>query len=335
MSAESARLSSSAFIADLGPREKSLPRFALTVVLGAVAFIVAAIVGVFVSFGLLIAGAGWPAPTSADNLRALARRFVDLTGSDGHSLADALQILAVAIPDNILPIFSVIGVAVLLQERGLKPLITSAPRFRWRLVLVGLGLFALLVGPFLGVTQWLDPHAAPPPVLTVSPDLVQRGIYTVVCIAVFFPAALGEEMLFRGWLLRETSAVTRNAAALLVINGVLFAALHFDFKPDDFLERAILGAGFAYMTLRLGGVEFSTGAHLANNLMLVLFIQPLTLKAPTSGGVTMDALFQDLFLFFSFILIAEITARWAPLRRWAGVDLARDPASIAAVEHFS
>jgi membrane protease YdiL (CAAX protease family) len=269
MSAESARLSSSAFIADLGPREKSLPRFALTVVLGVAAFVVAAIAGVFVSFGLLIAAAGWPAPTSVDNLRALLRRFVELTASDGHNLGDALQILAVAIPDNILPIFAVIGVAVLLQERGLKALVTSAPRFRWRLVLMGLGLFALFVGPFVGVTQWLDPHAPAPPVLTVSPDFAQRAIYAVVCVAVFFPAALGEEMLFRGWLLRETSAVTRNAAVLLVINGVVFAAAHFDFSPDGFLERAILGAGFAYMTLRLGGVEFSAGAHLANNLMLV------------------------------------------------------------------
>lgn len=335
MSAETARLSSSAFIAGLSPREKSLPRFALTVVLGAVAFVVAAIVGVFVSFGVLIAAAGWPAPTSAGNVRALLHRFVELSASDGHNLPDALQILVVAIPDNIFPIFAVIGVAVLLQERGLRALITSAPRFRWRLLLVGLGLFALCVGPFVGVTQMLDPHAAPPPVLTVAPDILSRAVYAVVCIVVFFPAALGEEMLFRGWLLRETSAMTRNAAALLVINGVVFAAAHLDFSPDAFLERAILGAGFAYMTLRLGGVEFSAGAHLANNLMLVLFIQPLTLKPPASSGVTMDALFEDLFLFFAFILIAEVTARWTPLRQWAGVDQTGDPASMAAAEHAS
>ena len=34
-----------------------------------------------------------------------------------------------------------------------------------------------------------------------------------------------------------------------------------------------MGAGFAYMTLRLGGIEFSTGVHAANNLLIVLFIQ--------------------------------------------------------------
>ncbi|HTX48362.1 MAG TPA: CPBP family intramembrane glutamic endopeptidase [Caulobacteraceae bacterium] len=335
MSAEGARLSSSAFIADLSPHEKSLPRFLLTLALGVVAFALAVVVGVFVSLGLLIGAAGWPAPTSLENLRALARRFLELASSDGHTLADALQILAVAIPDNLLPIFAWIGVAVLLQARSVKALLTSGPRFRWRLLLIGLALFSLVVGPFVGVTQWLDPHAAAPPVLTVSPDLFQRGLYALVCIAAFFPAALGEEMLFRGWWLRETSAVTRNVAALLVINGVFFAAAHLDFSPDGFLERAVLGAGFAYMTLRLGGIEFSTGAHLANNLMLVLFVQPLTLKAPAATGVTIDVLFENAFLFFAFILITEVTARWAPLRRWAGVDSGTARASIAVAEHFS
>jgi hypothetical protein len=83
-----------------------------------------------------------------------------------------------------------------------------------------------------------------------------------------------------------------------------------------------MGAGFVYMTLRLGGVEFSTGAHAANNILIVLFIQPLSLKPTPSTGVSADSLFQDVFLLASYVIMAEVAARWAPLRRWTGATLA-------------
>jgi uncharacterized protein len=337
MSAVTAPLSSSSFIAELTPREKSPVRFVLAVVLGVLAYLFAAFIGVFVSFGLLIAMAGWPAPTSVENLRALLQRFTTLAASDGRSFGDALQILAVAIPDNLLPIYAVIGVVLLLQAPRLKRLLTSAPRFRWQLLLSGLAFYAVLIGPVVWIGQALDPHAVGAPVLTVSKDPVLQVVYLLVCVAAFLPAAFGEEILFRGWVLRETSAVTRNVAALLVINGVVFAAAHLDFAPDAFLERAILGAGFAYMTLRLGGVEFSTGAHFGNNILLVLFADPLTLKPPPPGGLTLDALTQDAFLLVSMVLMTELTARWSPLRRWAGVDQAGSPSAATTVvaEHFS
>ena len=36
------------------------------------------------------------------------------------------------------------------------------------------------------------------------------------------PAAAAEEIVFRGWLLRESAAVARNPVFLMVVNGVLF-----------------------------------------------------------------------------------------------------------------
>ncbi len=67
-----------------------------------------------------------------------------------------------------------------------------------------------------------------------------------------------------------------------------------------------MGAGFAYMTLRLGGIEFSTGVHATNNILIVLFIEPLTLKtaaAPTD--LTTGRIIEDICLIAGYILITE------------------------------
>jgi membrane protease YdiL (CAAX protease family) len=333
MSTTAEQLSESAFISDLGPRERSLWRLLLILLLGALAFLVAAVLGIVLSFGLLIALAGWPLPTNVESLQALLHRFLALTASDGRSFGDALQMLAIAIPDNVLPIWAIIGVAVLVSQRPLKTFITSAPKFRWRMLASGVLLPSLIIGPFIGIGQWLDPTHATPPVVTVSDNVGHGVLYTLVCVAAFLPAAFGEEVLFRGWLLRQISALTRNPAVIIVLDGVIFAAGHFQFGPDALLERTILGGAFAYMTLRLGGVEFSTGAHLANNLLIVLFLEPLTLKQPAEAGVTASTLVQYGYLIVSYVVMTELMVRWAPLRRWSGVD--RAPAATAAAAHFS
>jgi hypothetical protein len=83
-----------------------------------------------------------------------------------------------------------------------------------------------------------------------------------------------------------------------------------------------MGAGFAYMTLRLGGIEFSTGVHAANNILIVLFIEPLTLQnAGASSDLSLGALLEDVALIAGYIVITEAVVRVAPMRRWAGVRL--------------
>jgi hypothetical protein len=106
----------------------------------------------------------------------------------------------------------------------------------------------------------------------------------------------------------------------MLINGIVFAAAHMDFAPDAFVTRAIMGAGFTYSTLRLGGVEFSSGLHASNNIMIVLFFEPLTLKPSPNTPITADSLAPELVLLLIYIGMVEIVARWAPLRRWAGAE---------------
>jgi membrane protease YdiL (CAAX protease family) len=333
MSLETWKLSASPFLADLGAGERSVWRFLLALFGGMLAFVLVSIVAVLLTFAVFVLGCGWPAPTSLDGARALAQRFTDLAGSDGRSFSDALQIIGFALPSNVLPIFAFIGVAAVAHGRSLRQLATSAPRFRWRMLLAGLVLSVLVIGPFLALAQLMDPKAQPPPVLTVAKDGVQRAIYVALCIVGFTPAAIGEEILFRGWLLRQSSSVTRNPVVLLIFNGVIFAAAHFDFAPDAFLERAIMGAGLGYMTLRLGGVEMSSGVHAANNLMIVLFLEPLTLKLTPNTGLDPGTMVAYVGLFVAYVGMAELMARWTPLRQWTQAQA--PPPSIVEAEHFS
>jgi hypothetical protein len=332
MSLELPRLSQAAFIADLSPRERSLARFSGALSVGVIVFLFANLIVTAFILAIYVGFLHWPAPTNLTNLIALLER---LTSLDGKTFVSALEIIGIGLPSNVVPIFAFIAVAAFFGGQPFKALATAAKRFRWRLVLCGFVFSTLLIGPFVILAQLLDPTAGQPPLLAVSDNLGLRAVYLVVCVVGFLPAALGEEVLFRGWLLRQTSNLTKSLPALMIINGILFSAAHLDFAPDAFLERAIMGAGLVYMTLRMNGVELSTGVHFANNLMLVLFVQPLVLKQTASSGLDIGSAASFVGLFVSYIAVAEVTARWPTLRRWSGADQVPDLRASVAVEHFS
>jgi membrane protease YdiL (CAAX protease family) len=225
-----------------------------------------------------------------------------------------------------------IAVAAMIAGVGPRRYVTVARNIRWRLLASGLVLSCLIIGPLVLGSQYLDPHAPPAPLLSLAHDWPGRIGYALGCVLLLIPAAAAEEIVFRGWLLRQSAAVSRNPLFLMAVNGVLFSAIHGELAPDPFLTRALMGAGFVYMTLRLGGIEFSTGAHAANNILIVLFIQPLSLKPAPSSGVSGGSLAQDAFLLFSYVLMAEAVARWPLLRRWSDADQAADlaPVTVAA-----
>jgi membrane protease YdiL (CAAX protease family) len=159
------------------------------------------------------------------------------------------------------------------------------------------------------------------PILDISAGVGGRLVYGLTAL-LLIPSAAAEELMFRGWLMRQVAAFTRNPALLILITAIAFSAAHFDFAPDAFLTRLLMGCGFAYMTLRLGGIELATGAHAANNILYILFIEPLapaTAATQASGGGG-GVLFGDLALVVGYVAIAEVVARVEHVRRWAGVE---------------
>jgi membrane protease YdiL (CAAX protease family) len=331
MTLEPPRLSQASFIADLTAREKSLWRVVVTLLAGALGGVIVALITGIVALVLVVVATGG----LGGDIRALPLRITALLNDDGKTIKSALSLLTLAVFTNGPMAATFIGVAALIAGVSPRRYVTVATKIRWRLLLSGLVLSVVVIGPLVLASQFLDPHAPPAPMLSLAADWPSRIGYALACVALLIPAAAAEEIVFRGWLLRESAAITRNPVFLMAVNGVLFSALHNDFSPDAFLIRSLMGAGFVYMTLRLGGIEFSTGAHAANNILIVLFIQPLSLKPTASAGLGVDSLAQAIFLFVSYLVMAEVVARWPLLRRWSDADQASGLPASAVVEHFS
>jgi hypothetical protein len=209
-----------------------------------------------------------------------------------------------------------VGVAALLHRRRLASYFTTAPRFRWRLLLLGLGLFAVTIGPLLLASAALDPKAPGAPILAVSPDLAGRSIYAAMIVSL-----LSDRRRRRGAGLPGLAAqdprrlVPRSARGAGPERPAVFGG-PFRSQSRRLPGAAGHGRGPGLDDLRLGGIEFAIGAHAANNIMILLFIQPMALKPEPPHGFPPETLVIAPLMLAGYVALAEIAARWAPLRRW-------------------
>jgi membrane protease YdiL (CAAX protease family) len=310
-----AGLAESAFVADLDARDRApLPIIATLAVgpLAAVVAAMAAMVLVLTAYTLL-SGHG------QEGLDGLKKIVWSLKDTGPPTLAsETLGLFLDACVNGVIAL-TFVAVAAAFARRPLHNYLTAAPQVRWRLLAIGLVLGALALSPVLVFDRILSGADNPPPLTSLSPDLWGRLAYAATSL-LFIPAAAAEEIFFRGWCLRQLAAFSKQPALTIIGTGLAFAALHFDFNPDSFLTRTLMGMGFAYMTLRLGGIEFSTAVHATNNILIILFVAPLTLQPPEQEtGITVASLLVDIAMVVGYLAITEIVARSVMLRRWAGV----------------
>ena len=250
------------FLAAAGPYDRSLGRTAL--------FVAAALAATLaVALTLALALAALPNADRAG--RSLISYGYELSVAGLGSFAAAAAALALA---------------ARIYRRPVRSFLTAAPRFRWRAVAAGLAVGLPLVGVAFAVEQLIAPSPLAAPIATPGAGLAERLAYAGVALVTLYGAAFAEEALFRGWLLQQTAAWTRSAPVILAVNGVAFSLAHLDPDPAGFLVRAVMGAGWAWIALRTAGVEFTTGAHLANNLFVALIVTPVRFTAPAAHGPT-------------------------------------------------
>jgi membrane protease YdiL (CAAX protease family) len=323
-------LTESAFLAGIDDRERDGARVATTLVGGAVLGLVASVcclLLVMIAYAILIGEGTRGATVLGDIARAVA---------DPQVVAPGLSVLRLVLATAVDGVFLVVFVAfaAVMVHRPLHTYITAAPRVRWRLLAVAMGLAATAMAPVVLAEHLMVAGGTAPPVLGVSPLAGDRVAYALSAL-LLLPAAAAEELFFRGWLLRQTGAFLRRPAMLIGVTSLTFSALHLDFSPDAFLTRALMGAGLAYMTLRLGGIEFSTGVHAVNNMLIVLFLQPLSLQQSEETTFSAFSVVEDLALIGGYVLITEAVARIEPLRRLAGVRIEEVSRPQDFTAHFS
>lgn len=189
-----------------------------------------------------------------------------------------------------------------LHQRGMRTLVTPAPKINWTRLWVGFGVWLGLVALAQLVEFIIYPARA---VWTFD---AARWFLFLPFILILTPLQTSaEELLFRGYWLQGIGRLTKNFIVLCLINGILFGLPHM-FNPEVlkhpdsvtllFLNYFLVGAALAFFTLRDNRLELALGAHWANNLFSALFVNY------TDSPLTTPALFTNPTLDATFGLIA-------------------------------
>jgi membrane protease YdiL (CAAX protease family) len=209
--------------------------------------------------------------------------------------------------------FGIILAARFIFDRPMRTWITSAPRFRWSLLAWGAGLMAIGIAALMTADALFADGTFELPILDQGPiDL--KLFYAAALVVGLLAAAAAEEVVFRGYLLQQTAALTRNMAVVIGLNAAVFALFHLELDPSALAARALAGAAFAWAALRLGGLEFAIGAHVANNLMIGLIQAPMLPEdLPLAGDL--DDVVGEVLLALYMVCGVELTRRMPRLMR--------------------
>jgi uncharacterized protein len=93
-------------------------------------------------------------------------------------------------------------------------------------------------------------------------------LFNVFMIAMI--PALGEELLFRGVVLRLFKEWTKNVHIAVIISAILFSALHLQFY--GFLPRFFLGVILGYSFVWTGSLWIPMLIHFVNNAFAIIYI---------------------------------------------------------------
>lgn len=302
----------SPFLADLSSYDRDPWRSVFAVPVGVLAGAVAALLGAITAtlVTLLIVSGLDGAPAAGD----LFRIFSDPALTE-PSARQSLFLLAVLAGVNLGAAVGFVFAAGAIHHRRITEYVNSGERPRKRLLLGGLVIVGTAMAGLVAVSA-LAGQPIDPPLWHVSPNLVGRTLYAVMAVGLLVLAAAAEELVFRGWLLKQSAAYVRDPIVLMALNGLLFAAIHFDPNIDAFLVRAAMGAGLTWMALRLGGIELGIGAHAANNAVILLLVRPMTTRPDAPHEFKAGLIASALVVLAGFIGVAELAVRWPALRRW-------------------
>jgi uncharacterized protein len=195
--------------------------------------------------------------------------------------------------------------------------LTSAPKWRWRHLLLGLALFGLFA---LALTAFEDPVGSPP-YRTIFQTPASALTFSLLFIPAVLVAAAAEEFVFRGWILRHVGRkVTRTSLVILsaVASSMVFSLIHWEtaFDLNALITRAAVGCGLCYVTLRMGGVEMATGAHAASNLVVFYLFYPFSLAETEVEPFDPWVIVGAALWFAGYVAVAEAALRIPALARW-------------------
>lgn len=107
-----------------------------------------------------------------------------------------------------------------------------------------------------------------------------------------------EELVLRGYLLQGMHLLIKKVVTLVSLNSLIFGVLHFGYGLESFLSSWAFGVAFSVIVMLQNRIEFVSGAHNANNLILSLIF--LDLSEATNEAFSWEINWG----YFSFHIIA-------------------------------
>lgn len=161
-----------------------------------------------------------------------------------------------------------------IQKRKLKSLITSNEYIDWKKILWGFSLYFSLY-----IFSQLIIFISYPEYFTLNKINITDFLKLFVIGLIFVPIQTTvEELFFRGFLLQWISKKISHPISLSIIVSLIFGIVHFE-NPE--MGRSAIWMGSTYLTasfiltiitVKLGTLELSIGAHAANNMFITWFI---------------------------------------------------------------
>jgi len=132
--------------------------------------------------------------------------------------------------------------------------------WRWRAVAAGAALwFALEIATALA-DYGLSPGSFS---LTASASTLTLLLSAAPALAV---QTFTEEFVFRGYVTQAMLVATRRPVVAAILSGLIFGAVHIPNGAPQAANAVVFGIATAYLAIRTGGIGFTFGIHLANNL---------------------------------------------------------------------
>jgi membrane protease YdiL (CAAX protease family) len=94
----------------------------------------------------------------------------------------------------------------------------------------------------------------------------QTPVFVLVAALALAVQTFAEEFLFRGYATQGLLLATRRIAPTVILSGLLFGAMHIPNGAPQAVSATIFGMVLAAVAIATGGLAFTYGLHLANNL---------------------------------------------------------------------
>ena len=199
-------------------------------------------------------------------------------GPSGVGWFDLLTELATFVPFALATLFA----WRVLLRRPLRSLITNRRHIEFNRIGRGFATWFGLCAASSVIDAVLFPDS-----YTLTFEAGRFVAFALVLLVLLPVQTSSEELFFRGWILQWAAALP--AVSRVFISGLVFALPHAgnpEAATDTLLALTayfLLGAGWAWVSVRDGGIELALGAHLANNAFSLLVVGYDDAALPTAA----------------------------------------------------